>query len=71
VTQHHADFHCVADVYLDGLNASSRILYRLGRRPALLENMTTGQLSIRPFLFGVLHLTGFFYVKRIILCPGI
>jgi hypothetical protein len=53
-TKHHQNFDCVADLFLDGSWTRGRTI----SKPVLFEDVFIGENSVRPFLFGVLNLTG-------------
>jgi len=58
VVKRHGKFNSVVDLYLDGSPMNSKVLRKDEMEPKLMKNVTVGEQSVRPFLFGALSLTG-------------
>ena len=56
MVKHHDIFDCRAMVFLDG--SRTRGSFLKNQTPRLIDNASTGERTVRPFLFGVIHLTG-------------
>jgi len=60
VTKRHRRFSCTADIYLDGSFIKRKILHKSDKMSSLTEDVLVGEHSVRPFLFGEVHLTGWY-----------
>jgi hypothetical protein len=64
--KNHHDFSCRATVYLDGFQQGGTTLRAESR---LVEDVHVGNMTARPFTFGILNLTGLNFVA--LQCIGV